>query len=707
MKIKAIAIAVLIVIVTLSLIIPTLPVLAQVGSKIEQIFPSEKVGVVGQPVSVLGSIDTRNGKYELYFGSNLVVSGTAQDNSISANFRIPETPAGTYTITLRDVASNSNATDSFTINVAYSVVPTVPGAPAQLQEGNIVALNVSVTGGQPNTSYSANIMVMLPVPLNTNYSRVVTLPTSNSNGTSTIQINFPDAAFTPTGSLTDYAGIYNVYFNVSQSLASSQFTVGFTDLSQYHRGQTVRIRAIGYQTNDTTTVTIKNQDSGATFHSVEIAPTSNGTVSDAWTVPSNSPIGTYQVAITPRNSHKPVPDSQNITVPGYPVTIQVIDLSSRFVSQILVEAFDTATNKTYTGTSDNVGNTTINLESGRHTLTAFWNGLQVGETNINVTEIGEFNFQTELGDLKITVKDQNGLLIPSVNLAISYSYVNTKNNQQQNGSAIGQTDANGVFSFNSTPPGITYMIDASVYGIIFNSDNNTVSNLPVKAVSDVTIICPPRNITFKITDYTGAPIPNARLSLLESNAGIFYSSNTGEDGLAIMSITFGKYNTKVYAGSILLNTTVVDAFTDKEVTVQCVIYNLQVNVQVVDFFGQAIPNANLRLLEADGTILTATTATNGKAIFNKVIGGDMQIVAYLSEGDDYYEARNINVESPTTVQISMGRYVALGMLLVQTSVFITLLIVLPVVIIFLIVEFYTKRRKSKKLNMPTGKVASK
>ncbi|MGE5637141.1 MAG: hypothetical protein ACM3WQ_00400 [Chloroflexota bacterium] len=699
--------AVLIVMVTLSLAIPILPVLAQVGSKIEQIFPSEKVGVVEQAVSVLGSIDTRNGKYELYFGSSVVMSGTAQDNSISANFRIPEVPAGTYAITLRDVATNSNATDSFKVNIAYSVVPAIPAIPEQLQEGSIVALNVSVTGGQPNTPYSANIMVMVPAPLNTNYSHVVTLPTSNANGTTTIQINFPDVAFTPTGSLTDYAGTYNVYYNVSQSLAWSQFTIGFTSLSQYHRGQTVRIRAIGYQTNDTTTITIKNQDSGATFHSADINPTSNGTVIDTWIIPPNAPIGAYQVAVTPRNSPKPVPDSQNITIPGYPVTIQIMDLSSRSVSQISMEALDIATNKTYTGTSDAGGNTTIYLESGRHILTAFWNGLQVGETSINVTETGEFKFQTELGDIKITVKDQNGLLIPSVNLAISYSYMGTKNNQQQTGSEIGQTDANGVFSLNSTPPGISYVIDASVYGIIFNSDNNTVSNLPVKAVSEVTIICPPRTLTFKITDYTGAPIPNARLSLLESNAGIFYSFYTEDGGSATMNITFGRYNTKVYTGSILLNTTVVDAFVDKEVNVQCVIYNLQITVQVVDFFGQAILNANLRLLEADGTILTATTVTNGIATFDKVIGGDMQIVAYLSEDDAYYEARNINVESPTTVQISMGRYVALGMLLVQTNVFITLLIVLPAIIIFLIVEFYTRRRKLKKPNMLTGKIALK
>lgn len=708
MNVKAVVVALFIIVVTLSLVLPTLQVKAQVGSQIEQIFPSDKEGAVGQAVTVIGSIDTSGGKFEIYFDTVLVVTGTSQGNAVTAGFRIPEEPAGTYTITLRDVATNGNGTDSFTVNLSYSIVPNVPASPGQLQEGNVVALNVSVTGGQPNTPYSANITITLPAPLNTNYSRLVTLPTSNSKGTSTTQTNYPDSTFEPSGSTTDYAGTYNVYFNLTDSLTSNQFTVGFTDATQYHRGQTVKIRAINYQPNDTATVTIKNQASGASLHSADVTPTSNGTVTDEWSVPSNAAIGICSITVTARNTSKLVPDSQNITVPGYPITISVKDLSNRRVPQVLVEALDTATNTTYDGTSGDDGNATVNLESGRHNLAAYWNGLQVGETNITVTGAGEFGFQTELGDLRITVKDKNGLLIPSVNLDITYSYSTTKDNQRKTGNVVGQTNNDGVYTVNSTPPGITYIINASVYGLPFNSGNDTVNNLPVQAVSDVTIICPSRNLTFTITDYNHAPIANARLSLIEINAGIFYSITTDDNGVAMVDATFGRYTSRVYTGSVLLNETVVDAFTDKHVEIQCVLYNLQVNVKVVDFFGQSIPNANVRLTGPDGTVKSEQTQPDGRAVFNTVIGGDMQIVAYLNEGDDYFEAQNVHVESPTTVQVSMGRYILLGSFVLQTSVFVTVLIVVPVIVLFLVLEVYRRRKtKSKKPAVIAGKASSK
>jgi hypothetical protein len=692
---KAVSVAFFIAVVILSYLTPTLPVVGQttVGSQIDQVFPSELAGVVGQAASVLGSIDTRNGKFEVYFGSILVANGTAQDNSVGVSFNLPETTAGAYVITLRDTALNSNATKDFTLNANYAVTPVVPSSPELLQEGNSVVLNITVTGGQPNTPYTANITVTLPAPLSTNYSRLVTLPTSSQKGTSITQVTFPDSTFEPSGSLTSYAGSYKAYFNLSQPLASSQFTIGFTDSSQYHRGQTVKVSAIGYRSNETATVTIRNQDSGATVYNVDVTPTSGGVVVANWTVPSNAAIGDYEVNITARTTVKQVPDSQVISIPGYTISVTVLDLSNRTVPSIVFEALDAATNKTYEGTSGAEGNATVNLENGKHTLTAFWNGLQVGETSITVAGAGNFTITCQLGDLKITVKDRNGLLIPSVDLDISYSYSTTRNSQSRNGSATGQTDVSGTYSLNSTPPGITYTFEASVYGVTFNGGNDTVTDLPVKAVSEVTIICPARTLNFNVVDNFGNPIPNARFSMLEVTAGIFYSATTDSSGSVTVDATFGRYKARVYAGTVLLNETVVDAFTDKQIEIQCATFNLQVNVKVVDFFGQPIPNANVMLVAADGTAQSKQAQSDGTAVFNGVIGGNVQITAYLSEGDDYYEAANVNVASPTTVQIQMGRYVVLGGLMVQTSFFITFFTILPTLLFFLIWELYMRRKK--------------
>jgi hypothetical protein len=250
-------------------------------------------------------------------------------------------------------------------------------------------------------------------------------------------------------------------------------------------------------------------------------------------------------------------------------------------------------------------------------------------------------------------------------------------------------------------------MNASVYGVVFNGGNDTVGNLPVKPVSDVTILCPSRTLTFKILDYHRNAISDARLALLEVTAGIFYGATTDSSGSVTVEATFGRYRTRVYAGSVLLNETQIEAFSDKEVEIQCVLYNLQVNVGVVDYFGQPIIDANVRLLEPDGTVQTERTQTGGTAVFNGVTGGDIQIVAYFAEGDDYYEAKSVRVESPTTIQVRMGRYIALGSFLVQTSLFVTLIVFLVVVVLFVVLEVYTRRKTKPKVDATVRNAGSK
>ncbi len=694
---KSITVALLVLVVILGLLTPTMPALGQtLGTEISQIFPADLKGVVGQDGGLVGSIDTRNGKFQVYFGSILVAEGTAKEYGVNANFKIPETPAGEYTIKLRDSSVNDNATETFTLEAAYYVEPIVPTGTAQLQEGNAVVLNVTLTGGRPNTANHAKITVTLPAPLSTNYSQLITLPTTSPKGTTTTQLTYPDNAFQPAGSLANYAGSYNVHFNLTESLASGQFQIGFTDLNQYHRGQTVKIRAIGYQSNETATITVKHTETSSTMHSVDVTPSSEGIVTATWTIPSNTPIGTYNVTITAKNTTKAVPDTQVFAIPGYPIQIRAMDLSGAIVPKMAVEALDTAANKTYDGTTGADGKTTINLEGGRHTLTAYWNGLKVGETNINVTGGGEFDLECELTNLRITVQDKQGLLIPSTSLEITYHYVTTKDSQQRTGSTIGQTDISGTYTMNSTPPGINYTINASVYGVVFNSTN--VDSLPAKPFSDVTIICPARTLMFKILDYNRNPIPNARIAMLEITAGIFYSSTTDGNGSNTVEATFGKYRTQVYMGSVLLNETVIEGFINKQVEIQCVLFNLQVTVKVGDYFGQPISNANVRIIDPGGAAQSEKTVGDGTATFNKVTGGDVQIVAYLSEGDEYYEARNIHVESPTTIQVRMGRYVALGSFLIQTSQFMTFIVVLPALAALLLWEVYRRRKRSTPKN---------
>jgi len=207
-------------------------------------------GSVGAAFNLKGTIYTSNGAYNIIIGNTVVASGSAQGFYVDSNFTVPQLPGGGYNLMLEDVgAGDLNSTGStpetFTITIGYSITPVN----SYIQEGSSVALNVGVTGGAPGTSYVANVSVVLPSPLNTNYLAMVTMGKSNQLGTANAQVTFPSSSFQPSSSVnnaTEYAGSFTVYFNQSAALAQSQFSVGFLDSTTYHRSQTVTVKAIGY-----------------------------------------------------------------------------------------------------------------------------------------------------------------------------------------------------------------------------------------------------------------------------------------------------------------------------------------------------------------------------------------------------------------------------------------------------------------------------
>jgi hypothetical protein len=117
-----------------------------------------------------------------------------------------------------------------------------------------------------------------------------------------------------------------------------------------------------------------------------------------------------------------------------------------------------------------------------------------------------------------------------------------------------------------------------------------------------------------------------------------------------------------------------------------------VSVKVIDYFGQPIDNVNVMLRGQENLTRSAKTQTDGTARFDNVIGGNMQIIAYLTGNEASYEAVNLKLESPIAIQIKMGKYVLLGPFLIETSLLATLIIVLAVVIVFLSVEVYRRKR---------------
>ncbi len=691
LKKKIVAVTLLILMSVGFLFTPLSLVLGQLGVNIYLVNPREQ-GVAAQNVNLQGTINTKNGEYQIWFSSKLVVSNNSEGYYVNANFAIPELPGGDYSIILQDVAQNVNATQSFSIIPAYYIKPLVPSPPAQLQEGSSVVLNVTLTGGQPNIQYQANITVRLPPPLNTNYSKLITLSTTTQTGTAQAQLTYPDATFQPEGSVTKYAGSYQVNFNETQLLAADQFFVGFTDLSNYHRDQPVTIRAIGYQPDESATITITYAKTGANVHSEMVTASNEGAVNATWTVPSDALIGDYNITITPQNTPKLIPDSQLFTVPGYPVKIRTLNLAGDPVPQVLVEALDQATNTRYNSTSGNDGIASLNLEKGNHTISAFWNGVKVGETNATITGESAFDLPCKLTNLEITVQDKNGNLIPFADLDITYQYVTTKESLSKTGSASGQTGLSGTFTLNSTLTGISYTINASIYGVVFNMGNNTVSSLPVQSISEVLILCPSRTLTLTVLDYNMVAIPDARIEMVELTSGLFYGDATDNSGTVAVEVTFGKYRLRVYTDNILLNETISEVFSDTQFEIRCSLYNIQVWVTVVDYFAQPIPNVNVLLNGPGIGTQSATTQTDGTTTFSNVIGGNMQIIAYPTGMADSYEAVNLQIEEPTAIQIKMAKYVLIGPFLIESSMLATFIIISVAIILFLSIEIYRRKR---------------
>jgi hypothetical protein len=644
---------------------------------------------VGEAVAVDATLFTYNGAYKLWFGDTLVDDNTSTGYYVRSNFTIPEGPAGNYTVTLMDVAQSLNGTAQFTVAILYSAKAIVPSTPAQLQEGNTVVLNVTIAGGQPNTAYSANITVMLPSPLATNYSKIIPL-TSSSFGTANAQINFPDSSFLPSGSTTVYTGSYTVFFNATEALAQDSFFVGFTDASTYHRGDTVKIRAVDYPPGQSATLAIQSQGGGV-VSTKAVTASSQGIITYEWAVLSTTALGTYTVNITTPTVTKTVADSQTFTVPGYPIIFRARNLAGDPVSQIVVEALDQATNTVSNETTYINGVAIINLEKGSHTVGAYWNQVKVGEIKISVTGNNTHDITCQLTNLKITVQDKNGIVISFVNLNLTYQFT-TRTGSVETGSAYGQTDLTGTYTFNSTLPGISYVVNASKYDIVFNLGNNTISSLPAQSSSQASILCPDKTLTLTMVDYNLATLPNVRIELVEQASAIFYGATADNAGAASVRVTFGQYKLSVYtADNILLNETIINVISDTHSQIRCVLYNLQVTVKVVDYFGNPISNVNVQMSRSGINPQSKPTQGDGTATFDNVVGGNIEITAFSSGNENSYVARNLEVDSSTVVPLQMANYVVIGGLLIGTSLLATIIIVLVAVLLFLGIELYKKK----------------
>jgi len=673
-------------------IVAPLQVYAQntnLGVSILQVTPDGRSGPVGTTVNIQGTIYQSNGSYQILLKSGsteyVVASGNSEGYYVDGNFTIPELQSGTYALILRDVGISVNsAAESFTVTTGYSI----SASSSTIQEGGSVTLTVSVTGASLGTSYYANVRVSL-LNSGTTYSRTVLLGTPNTKGSLSAQIAFPDGSFDPSGSSTTYAGAYSYSFN--SSLASGEFNVSILDQTSYHRSQTASIRAIGYEPNQAATITVTSVKTGTTIDTFSVVASSEGVITSSYVVSPNADIGDYTVKIAPTGTQKTIQDTQTSSVPGYEIEVQATNLAGDTVPDLSVQAVDATTNTASNATTDADGFASFKFEKGTVVLTAYWNGINVGTTNITVNSDATFTMRCQLTNLKITVKNSAGVAIPFVNLNIQYNYQGTVS---RTGTAQGQTGPSGSYTLKSALAGATYKVDASIYNQTFNQFNNTFSNLPSQPTVEVVLFCPDENLTFSILGSSQTPIANARIELVELSSGLFYSTTTDNNGAASTQVTFGIYRARIYKDNILVNEIKLQAFSSDHKQITCTLYGIQVIVKVVDVLGGPISNAQVTLNGPQK--LSGVTKGDGTATFDNIIGGSMQIIAQAQGTPDIYQAITITVAQPGTVQVRMDKYIALGSTLIPASLLVTIIIILLAVIALLLIEIIRR----KKVNIP-------
>ena len=661
---------------------------AKAETKIISINPSS--GNVGATVQLIANITTIDGQYKIMFDENETLSGNASGNNVTVPLTIPHASEGVHNVTIIDTMAGENDTTTFTVLTSYSCEPAVPKPPAQIQEGENVTISINMTGGKSNYMYP-NVKVQTPG--NLTYEALNNI-TTNVMGDFYDNLTYPEDF--SNGAHTNFTGEYKILFNAS---FVNQFFIGLTNCSKYHREEFMDIKAVGYQPNETATINITFVETKTTLKLTTVNASQLGIINGTWMIPWNASIGDYNVTIASEKPTKLVRDAQLFSVPGYAIDVYARNLAEDVVPQILVEALDEATNTTYTNTTEENGLACLWLEKGNHTFEAFWNNkVKVNETQVTITEEHTYNLTCELTNMKITVKDKNEIWIPFVNLAISYQYVITKDSKMENGSVTGETDLYGVFYINSTLPRITYTVNASRYGRVFNTNNKTVKWLPAEKWFNITILCPAKTLTLNITEHHRTPLPNARIKMIEQMGGISYDESTNDAGIAIINCTFGNYTVKVYMGNILLNGTFIEMFNDTNIDIYCKLYNLTVSVKVMDYFGQPIPNANVTLQREGLLPRSNITEYNGVATFSDFIGaraGSVQIAVYLNDQTQPCIKTASSVVSSETIEIKIGRYVLIAGILVETSHLATALIIAAAIILIVSIEVY--RRKHVKL----------
>jgi 5-hydroxyisourate hydrolase-like protein (transthyretin family) len=567
-------------------------------------------------------------------------------------------------------------------------------SPTRIQEGLDTNTTLNLYDANASTTYTYKLNVTSPS--GDSYFANVTVTTDETGVGSNMTEFLSDFA----DATTKYVGTYNVAVN--GTLATSNFTVGLTDKLRYLRSETVDIRGSGYAPNETVIVDLKFGSSSVSTFPFSINASSEGVVTSSWQIPADATLGVYTLSIsnaTADGTVKTPADVQTFNVEGI-CEIQVRNLASQTVAGVSVEVWNATSGKDLNmkNATDDSGLVKFSLGVGNYTFKAFLthlgNEVKIGERNWTFTGDATLPLSVNLSNLKLLVQDAKDTPIPFTDLNLTYNYTTRDNETIQEPPTSFITPINGTVILQNVFTNISYRIEARRYGFLFNI--TSIPNLPPQDWNNITIIAPTCTMVVHMLDSTDKPAVGLDVKAYEWSSGIseaLQSNQTDSNGNATFSFTFGRYRLKMYNDTTFVSESTVDLVQNPLfLVIRLDIYKVNLTVLVVDYFGQPLPNASIEFQRKINsnyeTAQTRATESNGVASFTNVIGGDSRV--YASVAGSPSEAQYLYLADSKQITFRFDGYVSVVGYALETSQFVTVIILLIIIVAFAIASTYKR-----------------
>ncbi|PFG05371.1 carboxypeptidase regulatory-like domain-containing protein [Bacillus sp. es.034] len=220
-----------------------------------------------------------------------------------------------------------------------------------------------------------------------------------------------------------------------------------------------------------------------------------------------------------------------------------------------------------------------------------------------------------------TITDQTtGLVLPNATVSLL---------QGMSVIATTQTNSSGFYSFTNVVPG-NYTVQAALTNYVTGTVNVTATG-GASTTANIALVPQPSTITGNVSN--GGAINNATVQLLNNSGTVVDSTTTNVAGnYSFTNVTPGLYNVSVVATGFQSQTKAVVTEPNQASVVN---FTLVANPGAISgtvrdaSTNNAIPFANLELLDSNGVLIASTTADgSGQYTFNNLAPGTYQVRSF-------------------------------------------------------------------------------